>query len=76
MEDLKEALAYIRETYDVDKEIHMRDRSGRRWCRCIHCGELKPTDNMPIYGGPGKEMNRGQCRMYLYYLGFVDIPQR
>ena len=74
MSDLKEAREYIRDNFNIDDEIHMRDRSGRRWCQCIHCGELMPTDDMPIFGGPGREMNRGQCRQCLYYLGYINIP--
>lgn len=76
MEHLKEEREYITETYNVEEELHIRDRNGRRWCQCIHCGKLKPTDDMPIYGGPGKEMNHGQCRLCLYYLGYIDIPQQ
>lgn len=69
--ELEEERAYIKANYDLDEPIHMRDSKGRRWCCCIHCGELKPTDDMPIYGGPGRLMNRGECRLCLYNRGVL-----
>jgi hypothetical protein len=69
--DLEEERSYIKANYDVDEPIHMRDSKGRRWCCCIHCGELKPTDDMLIYGGTGRSMNRGECRLCLYHRGFL-----
>lgn len=76
MTDLNKERQYIKNHYNIDDEIHLRAPSGRRWCQCIHCGVLMPTDDMPIYGGPGREMNRGECRQCLNYLGYIDIPQQ
>lgn len=37
------------------------DRFGRRWLKCLVCGEIKPDSEMSIYGGRDG-MNNGTCR--------------
>lgn len=62
---------YIEEYFRIDDDVHMIDRYNRRWCKCKHCGQLKPTDDMVIYGGRGAEMNLGECRNCLISLGII-----
>ena len=46
--------------FEQNNEIIMDDK-GRRWAKCIICGEVNTVDNFLCYGGIG-QINKGKCR--------------
>ena len=52
--------ARIKEVFDPNADAPIRDKLGRRWLMCKHCGEVKLSQEMAMYGGVGS-CNRGVC---------------
>lgn len=52
--------ARIKKIFDPNADAPIRDKLGRRWLMCKHCGEVKLSQEMAMYGGVGS-CNRGVC---------------
>lgn len=44
----------------TQQETIIRDRFGQRWVQCEKCGQIKPDQEFPYYGGMGR-VNLGVC---------------
>ena len=52
--------AYIQEFFDPNSKVPFRDSTGRRWVLCKHCGRVKLSSDMAVYGG-ADSCNTGVC---------------
>ena len=52
----------IAAAFDPDSPELTFDRFGRRWLKCIVCGQIKEASDMADYGGRVMGPNRGICR--------------
>ena len=52
----------IAAAFDPDSPEQTLDRFGRRWLKCVECGQIKEASDMSDYGGRVMGPNRGICR--------------
>lgn len=45
----------------IQQDTKIIDSRGKRWVKCIVCGEIKQSEEFISYGGIG-EVNQGKCR--------------
>lgn len=48
--------------FDPNSPEQTLDRFGRRWLKCVECGQIKEASDMSDYGGRVMGPNRGICR--------------
>jgi len=51
----------IKASFDPLSTQVLWDKFDRRWVKCVYCGEIKRTQDMSSYGGPGTKCNLGIC---------------
>ena len=50
----------------IETDNPVFDQFGTRWLKCIDCGEIKPAEEMSVYGGRAKSAHLGKCRDCAY----------